>query len=154
MYRKILVANDGSPGAVHALTTALTVAKRDGAALHMVTVEELPWFPASIDEVDEEKTEANHRLPPLIEAARAQAQAAGVVLETHLLPGHPVQTIVSLVNEHHFDLLVVGFMGHTRLYEQIIGSTSERLVRLAPCTILVGQVSGDVIAWTWPVDLA
>jgi nucleotide-binding universal stress UspA family protein len=137
VYKKILVANDGSPGAVRALSAALTLAKRDEAALHMVTVEELPWFPASIDEVDEEKAEANHRSAPLIEAAQAQAQAAGVVLETHLLPGHPVHTIVALVNEQHFDLLVVGFMGHTRLYEQIIGSTTERLVRLAPCTILV-----------------
>jgi nucleotide-binding universal stress UspA family protein len=43
---------------------------------------------------------------------------------------------VSGVNQQHFDLLV-GFMGHTRLYEQIIGSTTERPVRLAPCTILV-----------------
>ena len=74
---------------------------------------------------------------PVIEAARAQAQAAGVPLETHLLPGHPVHTIVALINEDHFDLLVVGFMGHTRLYEQIIGSTTERLVRLAPCAVLV-----------------
>ena len=137
MYKKILVANDGSPGALLALSAALTLAKRDGAALHMVTVEELPWFPASIDEVDEEKAEANHRLAPLIETARAQAQAAGVAFETHLLPGHAVQTIVKLVNEQRFDLLVVGFMGHTRLYEQIIGSTTERLVRLAPCSILV-----------------
>ena len=137
MYKKILVANDGSPGALLALTAALTLAKRDGAALHMVTVEELPWFPASIDEVDEEKAEANHRLAPLIETARAQAQAAGVAFETHLLPGHAVQTIVKLVNEQRFDLLVVGFMGHTRLYEQIIGSTTERLVRLAPCAVLV-----------------
>jgi nucleotide-binding universal stress UspA family protein len=137
MYGKILVANDGSPGALRALGIALELAKREGAALHMVTVEELPWFPASIDEVEEEKAEANHRLAPLIETARAQAEAAGVALETHLLPGHPVHTIVALINEQHFDLLVVGFMGHTRLYEQIIGSTTERLVRLAPCTILV-----------------
>ncbi len=137
MFKKILVANDGSPGALRALSAALTLAKRDGAALHMVTVEELPWFPASIDEVEEEKAEATHRLAPLIETARAQAQAAGVALETHLLPGHPVHTIAALVNQQHFDLLVVGFMGHTRLYEQIIGSTTERLVRLAPCTILV-----------------
>jgi len=47
------------------------------------------------------------------------------------------RTIVALINEEHFELLVVGFMGHTRLYEQIIGSTSERLVRLAPCAVLV-----------------
>ncbi len=137
MYRKILVANDGSPGALKALAGAIETAKRDGAALHMITVEELPRFPASIDEVEEEKTEANHRLAPVIEAARAQAQAAGVALETHLLPGHPVHTIVALINEEHFELLVVGFMGHTLLYEQIIGSTTERLVRLAPCAVLV-----------------
>ncbi len=137
MYKKILVANDGSPGALLALSAALTLAKRDGAALHMVTVEELPWFPASIDEVDEEKTEANHRLAPLLEAARAQAQAASMAMEVHLLPGHPVQAIVALANEQQFDLLVVGFMGHTQLYRQIIGSTTERLVRLAPCAVLV-----------------
>jgi nucleotide-binding universal stress UspA family protein len=137
MYRKILVANDGSPGALKALVGAIEMAKRDDAALHMITVEELPRFPASIDEVEEEKAEANHRLAPVIAAARAQAQAVGVALETHLLPGHPVHTIVALINEEHFELLVVGFMGHTRLYEQIIGSTTERLVRLAPCAVLV-----------------
>jgi nucleotide-binding universal stress UspA family protein len=137
MYNKILVANDGSPGALRALGIAVELAKREGAALHMVTVEELPWFPASIDEVEEEKTESNHRLAPVLEAARVQTQAAGVALEIHLLPGHPVQAIVALVNEQHFDLLVVGFMGHTRLYEQIIGSSTERLVRLAPCSVLV-----------------
>jgi len=75
MYRKILVANDGSPGALRALTAAIALAKRDGAALHMVTVEELPHFPASIDEVEEGKAEANHRLLPVIEAARAQGLA-------------------------------------------------------------------------------
>jgi len=139
MYRKILVANDGSPGALKALAGAIETAKRDGAALHMITVEELPRFPASIDEVEEEKTEANHRVAPVIEAARAQAQAAGIALETHLLPGHPVHTIVALISEEHFELLVVGFMGHTRLYEQIIGSTTERLVRLAPCAVLVAK---------------
>jgi nucleotide-binding universal stress UspA family protein len=131
------VANDGSPGALKALAAAIALAKRDSAALHMVTVEELPRFPASIDEVEEEKAEANHRLTPVIEAARAQAQAGGIALEAHLLLGHPVHTIVTLVNEEHFELLVVGFMGHTRLYQQIIGSTTERLVRLAPCAVLV-----------------
>jgi nucleotide-binding universal stress UspA family protein len=103
----------------------------------MVIVEELPWFPASIDEVEEEKTEANHRLAPVIEAARAQAEAAGVAIETRLVTGHAVSAIVALISEQHFDLLVVGFMGHTRLYQQIIGSTTERLVRLAPCAVLV-----------------
>lgn len=137
MYRKILVANDGSPGALTALTAAIALARLDGAALHMVTVEELPRFPASIDEVAETKAEENHRFAPVIDAARAQAQAAGIAIETHLLPGHAVHSIVAFVTEQHVDLLVVGFMGHTQLYQQIIGGTADRLVRLAPCAVLV-----------------
>jgi hypothetical protein len=42
-------------------------------------------------------------------------------------------------------------MRHTRLYEQIIGSTTERLVRLALCTILVVSVNADASGWTSPV---
>jgi len=32
---------------------------------------------------------------------------------------------------------VTGFMGHLALYNRVIGSTTDRLVELAPCTILV-----------------
>ena len=137
MFAKILVANDGSPGATKALSAAIALAHRLGAALHMVGVEELPRFPATIDEVDEVKGEENHRFAPVVAAARAEAQAAGVALETHLIPGHPVEAIVSLVAEQHFDLLVVGFMGHSALYQRIIGGTTDRLVDHAPCTVLV-----------------
>jgi nucleotide-binding universal stress UspA family protein len=42
-----------------------------------------------------------------------------------------------VIREQRFDLLVVGFMGHSQLYERIIGGTTDRLVRLAPCTVLV-----------------
>ena len=61
MYAKILVANDGSAGGQKALTAAIELARQVSADLHMVTVEELPRIPASIDEVAEEKAAANHR---------------------------------------------------------------------------------------------
>ena len=137
MYRRILVAHDGSPGAKKALTAAIELAKRVGAELHMISVEELPRFAASIDEVAEEKEEADHRLAPVVAAARAEAQAAGIGLEAHLVPGHVAEAIVGLIGERAFDLLVVGFMGHSQLYERIIGGTTDRLVRLAPCAVLV-----------------
>ena len=65
------------------------------------------------------------------------SRAAGLPLVTHLIPGHPVEAIVTLVGEQEFDLLVVGFMGHSQLYQRIIGGTTDRLVDLAPCTVLV-----------------
>ena len=137
MFDRILVANDGSAGALKALSAAIGLAARTGGELHMATVEELPRFPATIDEVDEEKTEAEHRLAPVVAAARAEAQAAGVQLAVHLVPGHVVEAVVGLIDKHKIDLLVVGFMGHSALYERIIGGTTDRLVRLAPCAVLV-----------------
>jgi len=137
LYKRILVANDGSPGALKALAAALAMARRNGAELHMITVEELSRFPATIDEIDEEKTEANHRFAPVIADARERAERAGVALETHLAAGHAVQAIVEFIRSRAVDLLVVGFMGHSQLYERIIGSTTDRLVRLAPCAVLV-----------------
>jgi nucleotide-binding universal stress UspA family protein len=49
MYTRILAANDGSPGGQKALGGAIELARKISAELHMVTVEELPRFPASID---------------------------------------------------------------------------------------------------------
>jgi nucleotide-binding universal stress UspA family protein len=137
MYSRILVANDGSPGGQKALSGAIELARKLSAELHMVTVEELPRFPASIDEIAEEKDEANHRFAPVIDAAKAEAKGAGAAIETHLVPGHVVDAIIGMIKQLKADLLVVGFMGHSQLYERIIGGTTDRLVRLAPCAVLV-----------------
>jgi nucleotide-binding universal stress UspA family protein len=137
MFKKILAANDGSPGAFAALKAAIDLAVKCGAELHMISVEEIPRLPATIDEVEGEREEAEHRLLPVIKRSRQLAALQGLSLETHLAPGHPVPTIVEFVRTHGFDLLVVGFMGHTALYNRLIGSTTDRLVDHAPCAVLV-----------------
>ena len=137
MFKKILIANDGSEGAARALSAAISLAKQHGADLHMISVEEMPRFPASVDEVVEEKLDANHRYESVVTRAAAQAKAQGITLETHILPGHAVATIVEFVVREHFDLLVVGYMGHTALYNRLIGGTTDRLVEHAPCNVLV-----------------
>jgi nucleotide-binding universal stress UspA family protein len=100
MFNKILVANDGSPGGRRAFEAGVELAKRLAVPLHMVMVEELPRFPASIEEIEEEKDEADHRFAPVMAWAQAQAQAAGIAIELHLVPGHAVEAIVALVREH------------------------------------------------------
>lgn len=136
-YRKILVANDGSEGARKALAAALALARLADAELHMVSVEDLPRFAASRDEIDEEQREQDHRFAPAIRAARHAADSAGVRLTTRIVAGHAVPTIVELLEKEGYDLLAVGFMGHSALYNRLIGSTTDRLVELAPCQVLV-----------------
>ena len=137
MPSKILIANDGSAGAAKALSAAIALARLEKAELHMVSVEELPQFAASIDEIIEEKQEANHRFVTIIARAEAEAKSRHVKLTTHIVAGHAVSSIVEIIERDHFDLLVVGFMGHTALYNRLIGSTTDRLVELAPCSVLV-----------------
>ncbi|HXQ41445.1 MAG TPA: universal stress protein [Candidatus Udaeobacter sp.] len=137
MVRKVLIASDGSKGADKALAEAVELAKRVKAELHMVCVEELPRLPATIDEVVEEKREADHRFAEVIAQARMLAKSERVKLETHVISGHAVPAIVEFIKRQRFDLLVVGFMGHSALYNRLIGSTTDRLVELAPCSVLV-----------------
>jgi nucleotide-binding universal stress UspA family protein len=137
MFSKILVASDGSLGASKALNAAIELSRRLHATLHMVCVEELPRFPITIDEVIEESTAAQKVFDEVILTAIKQAKAARVKLEAHVLAGHAVSSIVEFVERERFDVLVVGFMGHSALYNRLIGSTTDRLVELAPCTVVV-----------------
>ena len=51
--------------------------------------------------------------------------------------GTPLPTICDFVDREQVDLLVVGYMGHSALYNRLIGSTTDRLVEHAACTVLV-----------------
>ena len=137
MYRKILVAHDGSPGGFAALTGGLDLAAKLEAEIHMISVAEIPAFPGTMDEVIEEHDEGRVRFEPVIERAKQLAAMKGITLEAHLLPGHPVKVIADFVRDRDFDLLVVGFMGHSALYNSLIGSTTDRLVNHAPSAVLV-----------------
>ena len=137
MYKKLLIANDGSEGARKALVAAIQLAKRFRAQLHMLSVEEVPRFPTTLDEIVEEQEEAGRLFDKLIAQAISQAKKDGVRIDAHVAAGHAVPTIVEFIERGGFDLLVIGYMGHSALYNRVIGSTTDRLVELAPCNVLV-----------------
>jgi nucleotide-binding universal stress UspA family protein len=138
MFRNILVAIDGSDGAKKALRAAINMAKQYQAELHSISIEEhLPHYAATVGEVVEAKQEATDYFRRVVKEAEETASAAGVRLLPHVMPGHEVEAIVQYVKEHNHDLLVIGFMGHSRIFERIWGGTSQNLTRLAPCSVLV-----------------
>ena len=50
MFKKILIANDGSVGAFKALTTALQLAHSYKARAHMICVDEVSWVQVRLQE--------------------------------------------------------------------------------------------------------
>jgi len=138
MFRKILVGYDGSEGSKKALRKAVDITKCYGAELHSISVEEdLPHYAATVGEVQEAKAEKNGYFAKLVEEAKAMATKEGVELHTKVVAGHEVETIVDYAKDHHFDLVVIGFMGHSKIYDRVWGSTSQNIARLVPCTVMV-----------------
>jgi nucleotide-binding universal stress UspA family protein len=137
MPRKILHGLDGSEGAFKALEEAVNLAKISGAELHTISVEEVPHYPGTVGEVIEEKQTANSKYGEIVAKARQMAERQGLVLRPHVIVGHEVKTIIEFIKKEGFDLLVIGFMGHSALYERVMGGTCQNLVRLAPCSVLV-----------------
>ena len=138
MFRKILIANDGSEGAKKALSVAIDLAKRYQAELHSISVEEhLPHYATTVGEVVEARAEADDYFKKITEEAESLAVQQGVSLHTHVLPGHEVEVVVNFAKEKGFDLLVIGFMGHSKIFGRIWGSTSQNLAKLSPCTVLI-----------------
>jgi nucleotide-binding universal stress UspA family protein len=138
MFRKILLAYDGSEGADRALAVGIDLAKIHGAELCALAVEEkLPRFSGTIDEVQEEKQFANEQYGRLLEAAEVKAKEAGIGLKTLMRPGHPAQTIISMAKEGKFDLVLVGHTGLSGVWAAFLGTTAEKVSRHAPCSVLI-----------------
>lgn len=138
MFKKILIANDGSEGAFKALVVALRLAHSFQAQAHMICVEELSWRQAGMREkVIDEKEIADRKFTEVVTKAETLANHHGVKLMSHIVVGRPAPAIVAFIVREGFDLLVTGFMGHSALYHRILGRTSDRLVELVPCAVLV-----------------
>ena len=137
MFKKILHANDGSEGAFKALSVALEIAQQSNAELHSVSVEEISQFHETIEDVKEEKGAADRRFRNVTKRAHKLAAARKVPLQTHVLTGHPVVTILDVARQLGVDLLVIGATGQYSIHERMVGSRADRLVHLALCPVLV-----------------
>jgi nucleotide-binding universal stress UspA family protein len=137
MFDKILHANDGSKSAIRALSLALAITREHKSELHMVCVEEVPYLPEFMEEVRGSTEEIARRIDGVLQRAGAMAEEQHLKLHTHIIRGHPVRDIVKLAADLGVDLLVIGAVGHSALFERMIGSKVDRIVQLSHCPVLV-----------------
>lgn len=90
--------------------------------------------------------------PKLADALREQVNRIKPGADPHLFidVGRDYAQIVERAREWRADLVVVGSHGHTGLKHWLLGSVAERVVRHAPCPVLVARpsVAGAVLAAT------
>jgi nucleotide-binding universal stress UspA family protein len=74
-------------------------------------------------------------------AERAAARGAGKI-ERVALVGEPVKSLVSALEEHQADLLVVGNRGLNTLAGRLLGSVPAAVSRRSPCDVLIVHTVG------------
>jgi nucleotide-binding universal stress UspA family protein len=139
--QRIIVATDSSPGANRAVDTAARLAKATGAELTILTVggdmtgAELRKIAGVAGDVSEALQSTSNRV---LKQAQKRAQRIGVAdIKLRCEWGDPAETIIETVRRRQADILVVGRRGRSRLSGLLLGSVSQKLASLAPCTVIV-----------------
>jgi nucleotide-binding universal stress UspA family protein len=147
-FQKIVVPIDFSAHSLEATRVAADLARRFGASLTLIHVYDplifalpdgLAWVPEStIAKLFEAfRTE--------LDSARKLALEAGAPrVATQLLEGAVAVGIVDFAQGGAFDLIVMGTHGRTGMSRLFIGSTAERVVRLAHCPVLTVKRANGV----------
>jgi len=142
MFRHILIGLDESAGARQAFESAMELARIHGATLTLLSVEEhLPAYAASVGEVEETVRELDARFRQLQNAAVQQAAEQHLNVDTLIQAGSAAQTITRTAQAGGYDLIVIGAGKHGALWSGLLGSTADRVVETAPCSVLVVRYS-------------
>ena len=117
-----LLAYDGSQRASSAMESAAEFCTRLKLPLTVLTV------------AKEESVARNN-----LQQARAYLNSYAIDATYQSTRGHPEQKIIEqLVNLNH-DLLFIGAYGHRRIIEMVLGSTTEYVLRNAPCPVFLNR---------------
>jgi universal stress protein A len=140
-FNKILVPIDYSPCSNEATRTAVDLAGRYSATITLVNVYEpidrmMPEAYWVITPEQEQRVLAGFR--EQLDKAEKQVRDRGPVnVTTRLLEGEPAQRIVDYARENDCDLIVMGTHGRKGVKHLLLGSVAERVLRTAPCAVLV-----------------
>lgn len=135
--RSILVPTDFSRYSERAYQQARSLAERENAQvllLHVLLSSDLAFGDTPLpmrEQLEKEmQIDAEQRLKSI-------AEGQTIPIETLAVWGNPPTEICRIAKERDSDLIVMGTHGRTGLTHLFIGSVAERVVRHAPCSVLI-----------------
>ena len=147
VFDRILCAYDFSENSERALGSAIYMAKIFNAPLDIVhTIHEhfyynpaapvmdptSPFYTDYVREMDNAKETVSKKIAETL----SKLDIEGIQFNVLIRRGEPVNEISKVIDEQHSTLLVIGASGHNAFMRFILGSTTEKLLRKAPCSIM------------------
>ena len=138
MYKKILLATDGSDNAGRAAITAAGLARELSSQVVLVTIKNNPPSQSRM-------AKANFDVHSILEEdAKSDIKNTIAVFEQEHLPytlrvaiGDPATEIIEIAGKEQADLIVIGSRGLGTIKGVFLGSVSQKVISHATCPVLI-----------------
>jgi nucleotide-binding universal stress UspA family protein len=141
IFRKIMVATDGSELVKQAVKSAVEIAKLSEAKLYAVHVIAIGSY--SIIHSLDEKWKKTMKKQLTIKGEKATVyvenvgNAANIDVESVILEGNPANEIIDFAENKDIDLIVMGTHEKTELQRFLVGSVAENVIRHSRKAVLI-----------------
>jgi nucleotide-binding universal stress UspA family protein len=139
-FKRLLVGCDFSPDAQYALDYSISIAQEFESELHLVHVVEPSGYKDLFRLPSEPGERFKQELYDMIQAKLKTLVPADalnwITLKTKLLVGKPYEELVRYAQLNDMDLIALGTRGRGMVEEILVGSTTDRVIRQAPCPVL------------------
>lgn len=135
--KKITIGCDFSADSVLALNYGLSLAQEFEAELHLVHVVEPPVYEEFLTPGEQaEKFVLTDAVKQKLEGLVSEEARNWCSLKPVVLRGRPYEELVAYAMAEEMDMIVLGVRGYGLVKSLLMGSTTDRVVRNAPCPVL------------------
>jgi nucleotide-binding universal stress UspA family protein len=155
MFHSILVPLDGSSRAERAIPVAARLAQASGGTVMLLRVvgppTEFVSYPGPDPRalqaiIDADLAEARDYLDGITHLSRV----SDVHTETNVIVGQPADSILSVMDTYHSDLIVMCSHGYTGFKRWVLGSVAEKVAHHAHVPVLLLREGGPALVGTPP----
>jgi len=148
MYRNIILATDFSKHSLAALGEIKKIGDVGGCKvtiIHVIAEKDVQMFAnmegfytIHFDEIKDKierhlRSKAEKEMDSLVE----ELLISGFEVDSIIMVGKPHREIIIKAKELCSDLIAIGSHGKSQIEEMFLGSTTEKILRQAPCPVLV-----------------
>ncbi len=141
MYKRILIATDGSDKSKKAAEEGVELAKALGAQVIALNVVNEVVIASAVRQLGSDRKEVEDKLQAAgqkaVESIKKMGDEIGVAVEPLVRIGAPADTVVNTARMENADLIVMGSHGESGVSKLLIGSVVQKVLYWASMPVLV-----------------
>jgi len=138
---RILFCTDFSENADAAFEAALSELERRPHAelvlLHVIPEPEAQFWKSYVYEVEDVDQKAKADIDEKVTQTYQSRLPQGTSMHVEMRIGRDAQEIITVARGFDIDLIIMGRQGHSRLEKVLFGNVTDKVIRHAPCPVLV-----------------